>query len=91
MKPLLNDTVQGTIVTPTGEVANMPTLIITSEEAAMLRRMQKFNRAHGFMMAFFCNSCWEGSMQDGVKADINDHHVVLQCRHRRIYYQGQTI
>lgn len=84
------DTVEGAIVGPNGEVLSKPTQILTSEEAQVLRRYKKFLAARGMREALFCNECWSGNLGDGMRAHVTDGQIMFECRHRMLFYQGQS-
>lgn len=86
----VNDSVDGAIVGPNGEVLNKPTQILTSEEAALLRRYKKFLLARGLKETLHCNTCFEGNLADGMRAFVTDGNMLLECRHRMLWYQGQS-
>ncbi len=73
-----------------GEPSSRPTLILTSEEAALLRLYKKFLHSHGLREAVFCNTCFSGNLSDGMRAHTTDGQIMWECRHRMLYYHGQS-
>jgi hypothetical protein len=86
----LNAQTDGTIIAPDGTVASRPTLILSDAEADLLRRYKKFLNAHGIREAWFCNTCWSGDREDGMRAFVTDGQIVAECRCRMLFYQGQS-
>lgn len=84
------DVVEGTIVGPNGEALSKPTHLLTSEEAALLRRYKKFLQARGLREAIFCNSCFSGNLSDGTRFNVTDAQIQVNCRCRQLFYQGQS-
>jgi hypothetical protein len=85
-----SDIVQGSIVDPDGNVVNKPTQVLTTEEAELLRRYKKFLASKGMREAVYCNACFEGDLSDGMRAFVTDGQILFECRHRMLFYQGQT-
>lgn len=84
------DVVTGTILGPDGAALNKPTTILTQQEAELLRQYKKFLLAHGMREALYCNQCFEGDLDDGMRAFVTDGQILFECRHRMLFYQGQT-
>lgn len=82
--------VGGTILTADGEVASKPTVILSSEEASLLRQYKKFLMKHGLREAVYCNTCFDGDLDDGMRAFVRDDQILFECRHRMLFYQGQS-
>ena len=68
----------------------MPTLVLTSEEAALLRLYKKFLHSHGLREAVYCNTCFQGNLSDGMEAFVRDDEILFRCRHRLLYHKGQS-
>lgn len=85
-----SDVTSGTIVDADGNVLNKPTVILSKEEAELLRSYKKFLQKRGLREALFCNTCWQGDLSDGLKAFVTDGQILFECRHRMLFYQGQT-
>ena len=90
MKPIENDKTYATVLDHNGEPTNVPTIVLSSEEAALLRLYKKFLLRHGFREALYCNKCFEGSRADGTRAHVTDSQVMVKCRCRMLFHQGQT-
>ena len=89
--PLPNEVTTGTVLDANGEVANKPTVILTVEEAELLRRYKKFLSAHGLREALYCNNCWDvGNIHDGCNAFVTDSQIGIICRCKMRFHQGQT-
>jgi len=84
------DRTEAVILDANGIPTSMPTQMITAEEAALLRLYKKFLHSHGMREATFCNSCFEGNLSDGMEAHVTDGEVMFRCRHRMLYYKGQS-
>jgi hypothetical protein len=78
------------LVGPNGEVINKPTEVLTTEEAELLRKYKTFLRRHNYREALYCARCWDGGLSDGTEAYVTDSQVVVKCRCRLSFYQGQT-
>lgn len=86
-----SDVTQGTIVGPDGAVLNRPTVILSQDEADLLRRYKKFLQKRGFREALYCNTCWTGDLADGVsEAHVTDSEILLKCSHRMLFFKGQS-
>jgi hypothetical protein len=84
------DMTEGVIFDANGEPTSRPTRLLTSEEAALLRLYKKFLHTHGLREATFCNTCFSGNLSDGMRVHVTDHQIVMECRHRLLFYQGAT-
>ena len=79
------------LVGPDGSVVNLPTVILSDEEARLLRTYKKFLARHGLREALYCNNCWNKSEQDLCSpAFVTNAKIGIACRCRNRYYQGQT-
>jgi hypothetical protein len=90
MKPIANDITVGTILDQHGAPVVLPTTILSSEEARMLRAYKKFCLTHGLKTAYFCNTCFDGNLQDGMRAHVTDSEIQFNCRHRMLFHLGQS-
>jgi len=84
------DVTAGSIVAPDGTVASRPTVMLTAEEAALLRQYKKFLAARGLREALYCNDCWSGDREDGCKAFVTDNQVGIFCRCRMRVHLGAS-
>jgi len=89
LKPNTNVT-DGVILDANGLPTSLPTQVLTAEDAALLRLYKKFLHSHGLREAVFCNSCYQGAQHDGMEAYVTDGEVMFRCRHRMLYYKGQS-
>ncbi len=81
---------QVTLVAPDGSAAVQNTVILTTEEAELLRTYKKFLAARGLREALYCNTCWEGQLADGCEAHVTNSQILIKCRCTSRFYQGQT-
>jgi hypothetical protein len=84
------DTVAGTIVNAQGEVVSKPTVLLSQEEAELLRKYKKFLHKRGLREALYCNTCFNGSLSDGMDAFVTDGQIMFKCHHRMLYYHGTS-
>jgi hypothetical protein len=84
------DRTEAVILDANGIPTSMPTQMITAEEAALLRLYKKFLHAHGLREAVHCNECYQGAQHDGMEAWVTDSEIMWKCRHRVLYYKGQS-
>ena len=90
-KSLLNDTTKSVIYGPDGSVASLPTIIITHEEAKLLREYKKFLLRHRLREALFCRDCWNSNLADGCEAYVTTDQIMIRCRCRARFYQGASL
>ena len=84
------DVTTGTIVGPDGTPLIKPTVILSAEDAALLRQYKKFLHRYALRSATYCNHCFEGNLNDGMRAFVRDDQILLECRHRQIFYGAST-
>jgi hypothetical protein len=84
------DVTEGVILDANGEPSTRPTVLLTAEEAALLRLYKKFLHAHGLRSATYCNTCYSGNLEDGMRVSVTDNEAVFICRHRMLYHRGQS-
>lgn len=89
-KALLNDKTTATILAPDGSVANLPTEILTGDDARLLRDYRRFLIRHGYKEALYCDRCWERNLARGTEAFVTPERIAIKCRCRLTYFQGQT-
>ena len=89
-KPLLNDKTAAMIVAPDGTVASFPTIVISHEDAKLLRAYKKWLLRNGYREALYCNQCYSANRSDGLEAYVTDERMLFKCRCRAQYYQGAT-
>ena len=89
IRPNTNVT-DGTILTADGSVANKPTLLLSTEDARILRAYKKFLMAHNLREALYCNECFSGNLSDGMRAHTTDGQIMWECRHRMLFFQGAS-
>ncbi|HEY3220327.1 MAG TPA: hypothetical protein VGJ80_06325 [Gemmatimonadales bacterium] len=81
----------GTLIGPDGSVLNKPTTLLSDDDARLLRTYKKFLQRMGWREATYCNACFEGNLShDGMQVRVTDDQIVAICRHRMVYYGGQS-
>lgn len=80
----------GLIVGPDGNPISVPTIVLDSEDARLLRLYKKLLLKYGLREALFCNDCWNGSRHDGLEAHVTDTSIVMRCRCKLRFFQGPT-
>ena len=85
-----SETTVGTLVDANGEVINKPTVLLTKEEAELLRKYKKFLQARGLREALYCSTCWDGDLSDGMDAHVTEGQILFKCSHRMLYFHGAT-
>ena len=90
VKPLLNDTTKSVIVAPDGTPATLPTVILTGEEAKLLREYKKFKQRHRILEANYCEDCWEQNRNHGMDGYVSNESIFVRCRCRALHFQGPT-
>ena len=80
----------GTILAPDGSVAALPTQLLSDEDARLLRTYKKFLNRYGLREALYCQKCWDSSLEDGCKAFVTTNQILIQCRCKMRFHQGQT-
>jgi len=83
-----HERVSGRIVTPTGELAERPTILLTVQEARLLRQYKRFLLEHGLKEALYCTSCWDHQLSHGTRAHVTPSQILIECRCRLRFYQG---
>lgn len=86
----VNDITESVILDANGQPATFPTVLLTAEDAALLRLYKKFLHTHGLREAVYCNTCYQGTQHDGMEAHVTDGEVFFRCRHRLLYYRGAS-
>jgi hypothetical protein len=80
-----------TLYGPNNEpLEELPTTVLSHEDAAMLRQYKKFMDRHGFREANYCNACWSKEQHDGMRVHVTDGQIMFKCRCRMLFFQGQT-
>ena len=79
-----------TIVTPQGDPATVPTVLLSAQDADLLRRYKKFLAAQGLREALYCNACWDKNLSDGTEAYVTGTQIVIRCRCRLRFYGGTS-
>ena len=79
-----------TILTPDGGPARVPTVILSTDEAELLRQYKTFLATHGLREALYCQTCWTHDLADGTNAYVTSQQIVIRCRCRLLFFQGTT-
>ena len=66
-------------------------LLMSLEDAKLLRAYKKFLLINGLKEALYCVRCFEGMRSDGTEAFVTADQILIRCRCRRLYYDGQTL
>lgn len=82
----------GFILDPTtGDPISVPTSILTSEQARIMREYKKkVLLPLGLKETLYCQSCWEHNLSHGLEAHVTDNNILLRCRCCMRVYQGPT-
>ena len=86
----MSEITTGTVLDANGEPAVKPTVVLTTEEAELLRHYKQFLARYGLREALYCNTCWQGSLSDGMDVYVTGGQILFKCRHRMLFYQGHT-
>lgn len=79
------------IVGPDGNPAQVPTLILTTEQAQIMREYKKKVLGPlGLREALYCGECWNQTRADGCDASVTDAQIVIRCRCKLRFFQGVT-
>lgn len=90
-KPLLNDYTTGTLIDAQGNLLHRPTLILTLDEARLLRSYKKFLLNHRLQEApVRCRDCFEGNRTDFHHFFVTDTQIQYSCGCRMLFYSGPT-
>jgi len=82
--------VEGVVLDAQGNPTSVPTKLLTTEDAIVLRAYKKFLEAHGIRTSSYCNECFQGNLSDGMEAHVTDGEILFRCRHRMLYYKGSS-
>lgn len=80
----------GTILGPNGEPVTIPTVLLSNEDARLLREYKKFLERYGLREALYCTNCWNNSLHDGCEAFVTGGQIAIKCRCKLRFYQGST-
>jgi hypothetical protein len=78
------------IIGADGEVATVPTVSLTDEEARLLRAYRRFLEYRHLREALYCDRCFEGNLSDGCAAAVTEHEIVIKCRCKVRTFLGPT-
>jgi hypothetical protein len=80
----------GTIILPDGDQQAIPTIVLDHDTAKLLRDYKKhFLLKFGLREALYCRECFQ-TQHDGTDAYVTDNQIAIKCRHRLLFYQGQS-
>jgi len=86
-----NDMTTGLILTPDGQAASKPTIILSAEQARIMREYKKKVLGPlGLKEALYCDSCWEHDLSHGCNANVTDNQIAIVCRCQIRFFQGPT-
>ena len=80
----------GLIVGPDGAPLQVPTLLLSPEDARLLRLYKKFLLRYGLKEALYCDSCWDHNLSHGTESHVTDNEIVIRCRCSLRFYQGPS-
>ena len=78
------------ILGPDGVPASLSTVLLTGDEARLLRKYKQFLNRHHMKEAMYCEDCWEHNLQHGMEAFVTTERILFKCRCRAVYYEGPT-
>jgi len=88
---IIPDTVEGTVTDQHGETTSVPALMLSDEQARILREYKKkILLPLGLREALFCQTCGNATPEDGCKAFVTDSQIGIICRCTQRLYLGQT-
>lgn len=85
-----SNTTESVIVAPDGSLSQIPTIVISDEDAKLLREYKKFLQRQGLREALYCQHCWTGQRHDGCEAYVTASQIVIKCRCRNRFYHGAS-
>lgn len=74
----------------TGEPAAIATVMLSADDAALLRRYKKFLSRYGLKEALYCDGCWGRDLSHGLEAYVTSDKVFLKCRCSVRIFDGPT-
>lgn len=82
----------GLIIDPTtGAAANIPTILLTAEQAKIMREYKKkVLLPLGIKETAYCDNCWEHNLSHGMEAHVTDNKIMFRCRCRMLFFNGPT-
>ena len=79
------------IIDPTtGAAATRDTVMLSVEDAQILRQYRKFLERRGLREALYCNNCYQGNLSDGCRAFVTNEAILIECRCSMRTFQGPT-
>jgi hypothetical protein len=76
-----------TILVPTNGSGGTE-ILLSDEDAEMLRAYKVFLKSYRLREALYCDSCWDGTKEDGCKAFVTSNEILIKCRCTTRVYQG---
>jgi hypothetical protein len=84
------DTSSSVILGSDGEPMTIPTVMLSDEDARLLRDYKKFLLRHKLREALYCNDCWSGQKADGTEAHVTGENIMIRCRCKIRMHLGAT-
>lgn len=79
------------IVDVTGAVAIPDRIMLTDEEAKLLRAYKKFLLTHDLREAVYCQRCWSKDLSDGTQFFVTPDKILIKCRCAERMYLGASL
>jgi len=85
----LADRTKGLLFDEHGQPASLPTVLMSRDEAQILRQYARFLHDRRLSVSYYCRGCWNGrTTADPLMVKISPGQVVFTCRCRIRYWQG---
>lgn len=78
------------IVGPNGDPLSVPTILLDHRDAAIIRQYKKVLERLGLKEALYCDECWDRNVHHGLEARVTNEQIVMRCRCKLRFFQGQT-
>ena len=82
---------EAAILAPDGSAASVAHVEISLDDAVLLRQYKKLLQRLGLREALYCQACWQGEREDGCKAHVTVHEILIVCRCTVRSHTGMTI
>lgn len=75
----------------TGDPAQVPTVLLTQEQARIMREYKKkVLLPLGLKEALYCDACWNANLSHGLEASVTDNQIAMRCRCQLRFFNGPT-
>ena len=83
--------VQGTLVGVDGELLQRPTLVLSADEALLVRSYFKFMLGTlRLEPEFLCGTCFDGTRESAATYEVDDQQIVIVCNCSLRFHKGET-